>query len=141
MNGPNLNMLGLREPGIYGNLTLADIETRLHREAEKMGVALDFFTSNHEHALIERLRQAAGCADGVVLNAGGYTHTSPALARAVADAGIPVMEAHISNVHAREAFRHTSYLSPVCAGVICGLGWRSYLCALQALCMLGERLA
>jgi 3-dehydroquinate dehydratase-2 len=137
MNGPNLNMLGEREPGIYGSLSLETIHARLAREAEALGGRTVFFQSNHEGALIDRLQAAAGAgehkADAVILNAGAYTHTSVALADAVRAVRLPVIEVHLSNVHAREAFRHQSYLSPVCAGVICGLGWKSYLCAVYAL--------
>ena len=133
MNGPNLNLLGTREPGTYGVATLAQIEARLAAEAERLGARLLTFSSNHEGALIDRLHAARGEADGVILNAGGYTHTSVALADAVAAVALPVVEVHLSNVHRREAFRHHSYLSPVCAGVICGFGWRSYLLALHAL--------
>ena len=133
MHGPNLNLLGTREPGIYGQLTMAEIDRRLVREAESLGARVICFQSNHEGALVDRLQEAVGEVDGVVLNAGAYTHTSIALADAIKGTGLRVIEVHLSNVHAREAFRHHSYLSPVCAGVICGLGWRSYQYALRAL--------
>lgn len=135
MNGPNLNLLGQREPGVYGALTLEKINARIAREAEALGVAVRFFQSNHEGALIDCLHSAMGETDGVILNAGGYTHTSVALADAVKAIEIPVIEVHLSNVQRREVFRHHSFLSAVCVGTICGLGWKSYVCALRALAM------
>lgn len=133
LNGPNLNLLGAREPGIYGALTLEEINRRVAREAETLGGRVEFFQSNHEGALVDRLQAAAGTVDGVVLNAGAYTHTSVALADAISGTGLRVIEVHLSNVHKREAFRHRSFLSPVCEGVVCGLGWKSYVLALRAL--------
>ena len=135
INGPNLNLLGTREPGIYGALTLEEINRRVAREAEALGARAEFFQSNHEGALVDRLHAAAadGAIEGVVLNAGAYTHTSVALADAIRATGLRVIEVHLSNVHRREAFRHHSYLSPVCEGVICGLGWKSYVLAIRAL--------
>jgi len=133
INGPNLNLLGTREPGIYGALTLEEINRRIAREAEALGVRVAFFQSNREGELVDRLHAAAGAADGVVLNAGAYTHTSVALADAVSGTGLRVIEVHLSNVHRREAFRRHSFLSPVCEGVICGLGWKGYVLALRAL--------
>ena len=135
VNGPNLNLLGAREPGIYGALTLEEINRRIGREAEALGARATFFQSNHEGELIDRLHAAAGAVDGVVLNAGAYTHTSVALADAVSGARLRVIEVHLSNVHRREEFRRHSFLSPVCEGVICGLGWKSYVLALRALLM------
>ena len=135
MNGPNLNLLGAREPGIYGALTLEEINRRVAREAEAMGGRAEFFQSNHEGALVDRLQAAAGEVAGVVLNAGAYTHTSVALADAISGAGLRVIEVHLSNVHRREAFRRRSFLSPVCEGVISGLGWKSYVLAVRALLM------
>jgi 3-dehydroquinate dehydratase-2 len=133
MNGPNLNLLGEREPGIYGALSLPRINERLTREADALGARLEFFQSNHEGALVDRLHAAAGKADGVVLNAGAYTHTSIALADAIRATKLRVIEVHLSNIHAREEYRHHSYLAPACWGVVCGLGWKSYVCALRAL--------
>ncbi len=135
MNGPNLNLLGVREPGIYGALTLQEINERIAKEAEVLGARVEFFQSNHEGALVDRLHEAMGQVEGVVLNAGAYTHTSVALADAISGTGLRVIEVHLSNVHKREEFRHHSYLSPVCAGVIAGLGWASYVLALRALLM------
>lgn len=138
LNGPNLNLLGRREPGIYGAQTLADVETLCRAACEQHGYALDFRQSNHEGALIDALHaagaaQAAGELAGVVFNAGAYTHTSVALHDAIKGAQVTVIELHISNVHAREPFRHHSYLSPVCAGVLCGFGVHGYAMAIGAL--------
>ncbi len=135
MNGPNLNMLGVREPGVYGRATLAAIERRLIDEAAQLGAELTCFHSNDEGALIDCLHETQGEVDGVLLNAGAFTHTSVALVDAIAATGHRVVEVHISNVFAREGFRHHSYLSPVCVGSVCGLGWRSYLAGLHFLLM------
>ena len=133
LNGPNLNLLGTREPGIYGSDTLADIEARLRSQAEAAGHRLAFFQSNAEHALIEQIHRAR--ADGVafiVLNPAAFTHTSVALRDALLATGIPFIEVHLSNVHAREPFRHRSYFSDVAVGVIAGLGSQGYELALAA---------
>ena len=138
LNGPNLNLLGTREPAVYGAATLADVE-RLCREAgERLGHSVECRQSNHEGVLIDAIHEAgrahaAGSLIGVVFNAGAYTHTSIALQDAIKGAGVPVIEVHISNVHAREAFRHHSWLSPVAAGVIIGLGVDGYALAIEAL--------
>lgn len=135
INGPNLNMLGQREPGVYGHESMEHVVCRLRESFAPRGIEIEFFQSNHEGALIDRLQQAwaEGC-DGVVLNAGAYTHTSVALHDAIrAIAPIPVVEVHISNVHQREAFRHTSLISAACRGVICGFGTDSYRLAIEAL--------
>lgn len=133
LHGPNLNLLGTREPGVYGALTLAEINARLVALGESLGAEVTCQQSNHEGALIDALHAAREWADGVVFNPGGYTHTSIALRDAVAAIGIPVIEAHLSNVYAREEFRHKSLLSAVCRGKISGLGWQSYALALRAL--------
>lgn len=138
LHGPNLNLLGTREPEIYGSLTLADINTRLIEAGRELGVEVRAYQSNSEGALIDALHDARGWASGVLFNPGGYTHTSVALRDAVSAIGLPVIEVHLSNVYAREEFRHTSLLSPVCKGKITGFGWRSYWLGLLALVKLLE---
>ncbi|WP_182345310.1 type II 3-dehydroquinate dehydratase [Comamonas koreensis] len=137
LNGPNLNLLGLREPTIYGAHTLADVEQLCAQAAARNQLALRFHQSNHEGALIDWLHEAGqlqreGQLAGVVLNAAAYTHTSVALMDAIKGAALPVIELHISNVHAREAFRHHSYIAPVAKAVICGLGVQGYSIAIDA---------
>jgi 3-dehydroquinate dehydratase II len=133
LHGPNLNLLGTREPETYGSLTLDMINEKLFEQGKKLGVELTTKQSNHEGVLIDALHDARTWADGVVLNPGGYTHTSVALRDAVAAIGIPVVEVHLSNVYAREEFRHTSLLSAVCRGKITGFGWKSYSLGLLSL--------
>lgn len=132
MNGPNLNLLGEREPGIYGSESLAGINEGLKLEANKLGVELDFYQSNHEGALIDRLHDARGKFDAIVLNAGAYTHYSIAIRDAIAAIKLPVVEVHLSNIHARESFRENSVIAPVCAGQISGFGAYSYTLGLYA---------
>ncbi|MFM9046291.1 MAG: type II 3-dehydroquinate dehydratase [Cyanobium sp.] len=133
LNGPNLNLLGQREPGFYGAQTLEAIEGQLLRQADGLGVSLDCFQSNHEGALVDRIQAARGQADGILINAGAFTHTSIALRDALLGVAIPFVELHLSNVHARETFRHHSHLADKAVGVICGFGPLSYDLALQGL--------
>ena len=133
MHGPNLNLLGRREPQVYGSHTLEEINQQLQDYANQHGISLRFFQSNHEGSLIDALQDAVAWADGVVFNPGAYTHTSYALRDAISAVHLPVVEVHMSNVHAREEFRHRSLLAPVCVGQVIGFGWRSYLLGLQAL--------
>lgn len=132
LNGPNLNLLGLREPNVYGTMTLSELEEEVRRTAQARGVEVQFFQSNHEGVLIDRLHQARGWADVILLNAGGLTHTSVSLRDAVISVDIPVIEVHLSNVHAREAFRRRSLIAPATVGQISGFGSLSYLLALEA---------
>jgi 3-dehydroquinate dehydratase-2 len=133
LHGPNLNLLGTREPGIYGHMTLADINQKLVDLSNERGVELRTFQSNSEGALVDALQEAMTWADGVIFNAGAYTHTSVALRDAIAGTGLKVVEVHLSNVHAREEFRHKSLMAPVCIGQISGFGWRSYVLGLEGL--------
>ncbi|MGD8457257.1 MAG: type II 3-dehydroquinate dehydratase [Anaerolineales bacterium] len=138
LHGPNLNLLGQREPDVYGHLTLDDIDQKLVEASKELGVTVDTFQSNSEGELVDALQQAGSEKDGVVFNPGGYTHTSVALRDAIAAIPIPVIEVHISNVFAREEFRHHSILAPACLGKITGFGWQSYLLGVQALVLAFE---
>ncbi|WP_289079715.1 type II 3-dehydroquinate dehydratase [uncultured Sulfitobacter sp.] len=133
LNGPNLNLLGTRQPEVYGKTTLADVEALCREKAKMLGFDMAFEQSNHEGALIDLIHAAKGKHAGVVLNAGAYTHTSIALMDAIASVELPVVEVHLSNIHAREEFRHRSYIAPVALGQICGFGAQGYLMALDAL--------
>lgn len=141
LNGPNLDRLGRRQPEIYGSTTLADIEAGLRADAERLGVDIDFLQSNHEGDLIDRVHRAADDGDAVIINPGGLTHTSVALRDALVEItdGAGFVEVHISNVHAREPFRHHSYLSPIARGVIAGLGPAGYTMALEHLARPGRQ--
>jgi len=133
MNGPNLNLLGTRQPEIYGATTLADIERNCTNAAARLGITVSFVQSNHEGVLIDEIHAARGTYDGIVLNAGAYTHTSVAIMDAIKSVALPVVELHLSNIHQRESFRHTSYISKVAVGQICGFGAAGYPLALEAL--------
>jgi 3-dehydroquinate dehydratase II len=133
IHGPNLNLLGEREPEVYGRLTLAEVDHAIRAEADALGVEVGIFQSNHEGALIDRVQETAGSAAGYVVNAGGYTHTSVALRDALVGVGRPFVEVHLSNVHGREVFRRESLLAPVAVATVCGFGVRSYTLALRGL--------
>jgi 3-dehydroquinate dehydratase II len=133
LNGPNLNLLGTREPAVYGSATLDDIRALCEDAGARHGLGIDFRQSNHEGTLIDALHEAKDRHAGVVLNAGAYTHTSVALRDAIAAIGLPVVEVHLSNIHAREPFRHNSVIAPVALGMICGFGPQGYGLAIDAL--------
>ncbi len=133
LHGPNLNLLGEREPEVYGRTTLAEIDTRLREIAAEHGVSLESFQSNHEGALVDRIQAARGAYQGIVINPGGFTHTSVALRDALVASGLPVVEVHLSNIHAREPFRRTSLVSDIALGQITGLGPIGYELDLLAL--------
>lgn len=134
INGPNLNMLGVREPGIYGSETLDTLYEKIRKRAEELACVVEFFQSNIEGEIINSIHSAMGNFDGIVINPGAFTHYSYAIRDAISSINLPVIEVHISNVHKREEFRHKSVTAPVCAGQICGLGTNGYLYALEELC-------
>ena len=133
MNGPNLNLLGTRQPEVYGHTTLTMIETSCRSHAETLGIGLEFMQSNHEGVLIDEIHAARGVHDGLIINAGALTHTSVAIRDAISSVELPTVELHLSNIHAREPFRHVSHIAPVAVGQICGFGARGYTLALDAL--------
>ena len=139
VNGPNLDRLGTREPAVYGSETLGDVERRCRETAFAVGLDARFFQSNSEGALVDHLHDLVGAVDGLVINAAAYTHTSVAIRDALQVLEVPFVEVHISNVHARESFRHTSYLSDIAAGVIIGCGTQGYEFAIQRLALLVRR--
>ncbi|MBI2926199.1 MAG: type II 3-dehydroquinate dehydratase [Verrucomicrobia bacterium] len=132
LNGPNLNLLGQREPETYGRTTLAAIETKVRKRAQQMGVEIDFRQTNLEGELVNWIQEAKGKFDAIVLNAAGYTHTSVAIRDAIAATGVPTIEVHLTNIHAREEFRHKSLIAPVCVGQIAGFGADSYILGFDA---------
>lgn len=133
LNGPNLNLLGKREPEIYGHTTLVDIEEVCRKEAQALGQSIDFRQSNHEGELVDWIQQASQGFDGILINGAAYTHTSVAIHDALKACGLPVLEVHLSNIYQRESFRHHSYISPVAFGIIAGLGAQGYVLGLRAL--------
>ena len=140
MNGPNLNLLGTREPEIYGTLTLADIHERLRRRANEVGLDIEFMQSNHEGVLVDTIQRARRTVDYIILNAAAFTHYSIAIRDAIAAIDVPVIEVHLSNIHQREEFRHTSVIAPVALGQIAGFGAESYMAALEIIiCRMGGK--
>ena len=134
INGVNLNMLGIREPGIYGTNTLEGLEKQISKKAQELNVEVEFFQSNYEGAICEKIQQALGVFDGIIMNPGAFTHYSYAIRDALGSVKLPAIEVHISNIHKREEFRHHSVTVPECIGQICGLGFKGYELALEALC-------
>ena len=133
INGPNLNLLGTRQPEVYGATTLSDIEALCQSKATELGVEIAFMQSNHEGAMVDAIHAALGRFDGIILNAGAYTHTSIALMDAIKSVALPVVELHLSNIHQREEFRHTSYIAKAAVGQICGFGAAGYPLAIDAI--------
>jgi 3-dehydroquinate dehydratase-2 len=138
LNGPNLNLLGVREPATYGRETLADIEEACLERAAELGLSLDFRQSNHEGQLIDWIQEARESAEGIILNAGAYTHSSVAILDALRATELPIIEVHLSNIYRRETYRHTSYVSAAARGIICGFGGLGYVLALDAMARLLE---
>jgi 3-dehydroquinate dehydratase, type II len=136
INGPNINMLGVREPGIYGEITLQEIENRLKKLALELNVEVEFFQSNHEGEIVEKIQQSLGKVSGIIINPAAFTHTSIAIRDALSSVSVPAVEVHISNIYAREDFRHKSFTAGVCIGQIAGFGIDGYLFALQKLAAL-----
>lgn len=140
MNGPNLNLLGTREPEVYGTLTLADIHERLRQRANEAGLDIEFMQSNHEGVLVDAIQRARRTVDYIILNAAAFTHYSIAIRDAIAAIDVPVIEVHLSNIHQREEFRHTSVIAPVALGQIAGFGAESYMAALEIIiCRMGGK--
>ena len=133
VHGPNLNLLGLREPGVYGSVTLEEINSLLDREANSLGVSMTTMQSNHEGDLVDAIQSALGSHQGVLINPGAYTHTSVAIRDAISAVNLPAVEVHLSNIHRRESIRHHAYIAPVSVGQISGFGYRSYILGLHAL--------
>jgi 3-dehydroquinate dehydratase-2 len=133
INGANLNMLGVREPEKYGNKTLAEIESDIIQKGNSLNTQVDVWQSNHEGEIVEKIQSSRNTYDGILINAGGYTHTSVVIRDAIASVGIPAIEIHMTNIHAREEFRHKSLLSGVCKGIVAGFGENSYILALEGL--------
>lgn len=136
LNGPNLNMLGIRQPEVYGHATLADLEAFCRKSAGELGLEIDFRQSNHEGELVTWIQDSRGTAKGIVINAGAYSHTSIAILDALQSVALPVIEVHLSNIFARDAFRHHTYISTIAKGVICGLGFDGYRHALTSMASL-----
>lgn len=134
INGVNLNMLGVREPGIYGSSTLEDLENTITQKSKEIQCSVDFFQSNIEGEICTKIQEALGVYDGIIINPGAFTHYSYAIRDAISSVKIPTVEVHISNIHKREEFRHTSVIVPECIGQICGLGLKGYELALEAIC-------
>ncbi|MCA6072440.1 MAG: type II 3-dehydroquinate dehydratase [Endomicrobium sp.] len=138
VNGPNINILGAREPEIYGNITLAEIEKELSLLAKKLNVEVDFFQSNHEGEIIDKIQSSVNTVSGIIINPAAFTHTSIAIRDALSSVSTPTIEVHISNIYAREEFRHKSYVAPIALGQIAGLGTDGYIFALKKLASLAQ---